>query len=50
MYVQRYNQLVDKEPLEFTYDLSNPTCNGTCDGSISLSQLSDDAAPYNLYA
>ncbi len=41
-------ELVDKEPLEFTYDLSNPTCNGTCDGSISISQLSGGTTPYNL--
>ena len=41
-------ELVDKEPLEFTYDFSNPTCNGTCDGSISISQLSGGTTPYNL--
>ena len=41
-------ELIDKEPLEFIYDLSNPTCNGACDGLISLSQLSGGTAPYNL--
>ncbi len=41
-------ELVDTEPLEFTYDVSNPTCNGTCDGSISISQLSGGTIPYNL--
>lgn len=41
-------ELIDKEPLEFMYDLSNPTCNGTCDGLISLSQLSGGTTPYNL--
>ena len=32
-------ELVDKEPLEFTYDLYNPTCYGTCDGSISYKSI-----------
>ena len=41
-------ELADNEPLEFIYNLYNPSCYGTCDGSINISQLSGGTNPYNL--
>ena len=41
-------ELAENEPLEFIYNLYNPSCYGTCDGSITISQLSGGTNPYNL--
>tara|TARA_Y100000813_G_scaffold108288_1_gene77455 strand:- start:1642 stop:8748 length:7107 start_codon:yes stop_codon:yes gene_type:complete len=41
-------EIFDKDPLDFSYDLSNPTCYGACNGLISISQLNGGTSPYDL--
>ena len=41
-------EIFDKDPLVFSYDLSNPTCYGACNGLISISQLNGGTSPYDL--
>ena len=41
-------EIVDKEPLEFSYDLAVPSCNAICDGSIAIGQIVGGTSPYTL--
>ncbi len=41
-------EFFDKEPLDFSYELKNPTCNGVCDGSISIAQIDGGTSPYTI--
>ena len=40
--------LFDQNPLDFTYDVSNPSCYDNCDGSINISQSQGGTPPYTL--
>lgn len=41
-------EFFDKEPLDFSYELKNPTCYGICDGSISVDQIGGGTSPYTI--
>jgi len=41
-------EFFDQEPLDFSYELKNPTCYGICNGSISVDQISGGTNPYTI--